>query len=484
MREFLDEDFLLQSEAARSLYHSYAVPMPIYDYHNHLPVQAIADDFCFENLTQAWLYGDHYKWRAMRTNGVAEPLVTGDGSDRDKFQAWAETVPYCLGNPLYHWTHLELKRYFDISGMVLNGQTADRIYQIANERLTTKDYSVRNLLRKQNVKLVCTTEDPLDSLDVHAQIQKEGGDIAVHTAWRPDKAMELSDTVAWNTWVDRLAALTDSDIKDYATFFEALWQRHEYFHDHGCRLSDHGMDRPYAMDRPASPDLDNLKQYMVNAKQKTQDIFHKARSGQVVNSNDQAWFKAVMMVEFAGMDSHRGWAQQLHIGALRNNSTRLFHKLGPDTGFDSIGDLEIAEPLSRFLDSMDVSNRLPKTILYNLNPRDNAVLATMTGNFQDGSVPGKMQFGAGWWFLDQKYGMEEHLKTLSSLGLLSRFVGMLTDSRSFLSFPRHEYFRRILCNFLGQQIEDGDLPCDMDLVGGMVQDICYNNAKAYFPMTA
>ncbi len=467
MKQFLDEDFLLQTETARLLYHSYAAKMPIYDYHCHLPVKQIADDHCFGNITQAWLYGDHYKWRAMRSNGVDERFCTGDATDEQKFQAWAETVPHCLCNPLYHWTHLELKRYFGVSGIVLNGQTAKKVYQACTEKLASPEYSTRNLLRMQNVKLVCTTEDPCDSLDHHQALAQQDLGLKVHTAWRPDKAMACEDVTALNAWIDTLAGLTDVDVKDYDSYLEAITKRHGYFHDNGCRLSDHGIEEAYAED-------------FTVAEIKT--IFASLRKGEEVSRADQLKFKSALMLEFGRMDAAKGWVQQLHLGALRNNNTRLYNSLGPDTGFDSIGDWNTAQALSKYLNRLDTSNELAKTILYNLNPRDNELMVTMIGNFQDGSVPGKMQFGSGWWFLDQKVGMENQIRSLSVLGLLSRFVGMLTDSRSFLSYPRHEYFRRILCNLLGNDVENGELPNDLDLLGNMVQDICFNNAKAYFPM--
>ncbi|MCP4452874.1 MAG: glucuronate isomerase [Planctomycetes bacterium] len=465
-KEFLSDDFLLQSDAASTLYHEYAKVMPIYDYHCHLPVADIANNTQFDNISQVWLYGDHYKWRAMRTNGVDERLCTGQGSDWDKFEAWAATVPYCMRNPLYHWTHLELKRYFGITDL-LSPKTAKAIYDGCNDKLNTPEYSVHGLMRSMNVKLTCTTEDPLDSLDHHAALAQSDFDIAVHTAWRPDKGMAAEDVASLNAWMDRLAELTDTDIADFASYLDALRVRHTYFHDHGCRLSDHGLETAHAAD---------YTQTQVDT------LFAQIRSGQPLNPGDQEMFKSAMMVEFALMDADRGWVQQLHMGALRNNNTRLFKQVGPDSGFDSIGDFDVARKLSRFLDRLDQTNQLPKTILYNLNPGDNHLLATMIGNFQDGSVAGKMQLGSGWWFLDQKDGMESQMRILSSLGLLSRFVGMLTDSRSFLSYPRHEYFRRILCNLIGQDVEHGELPHDMPWLGQMVQDICFNNAKAYFPM--
>jgi glucuronate isomerase len=441
--------------------------MPIYDYHCHLPVKEIAEDRQFKNVSQIWLAGDHYKWRAMRTNGVDERYCTGDAKDSEKFQAWAKTVPCCLRNPLYHWTHLELKRYFGISGIVLNEQTAERVYKAANEKLTSGEYSVRNLLRKMNVKLVCTTDDPLDSLEHHRAIRDSGFEIAVHPAWRPDKAMATEDIPALNRWIDRLQDLSHMEIKDFVYYMEALHKRHDFFHDNGCRLSDHGLDRVYAGDYTAE-EIDR--------------IFGLIRKGKTPKPEQALKFKSALLYEFAVMDTEKGWVQQFHLGAMRNNNSRMFSRLGPDIGFDSIGDWEIARDLSRFLDRLDRDGKLARTILYNLNPKDNEVMATLIGNFQDGSCPGKIQWGAAWWFLDQKDGMKRHMQALSSLGLLSRFVGMLTDSRSFLSYPRHEYFRRILCNLIGTDVEKGEIPADMDLLGRMVQDICFNNAKAYFPM--
>ncbi len=465
--QFLTEDFLLQTEAARRLYHDHAAKMPIYDYHCHLPAHQIASDHQFENLTQAWLCGDHYKWRAMRTNGVAEEYVTGAASDYEKFEKWAATVPYCLGNPLYHWTHLELKKPFGIAGKLLNPQTAKEIYHTCSEMLRSPEFSVRRIMRKMNVKLVCTTEGPLDSLEYHEKIQQDGFEVRVHTAWRPDQAMAVEDLQAFNAFIDKLEELCNLEIGDFHAYIGALRQRHDHFHKHGCRLSDHGLATAYAEDYTES----DIKR-----------IFAEMRSGKEPTGHEMLQFKSAMMVEFGLMDAERGWVQQLHLGALRNNTTRLFKTLGPDIGCDSMNDLEVAGPLSKFLDRLDVQGRLPKTILYNLNPRDNALLATMIGNFQDGSSPGKMQYGSGWWFLDQKDGMEEQMRILANMGLLSRFVGMLTDSRSFLSYPRHEYFRRTLCNLLGNDVETGLLPNDLDLLGKMVEDISYNNARDYFPM--
>ena len=465
MKNFMSEDFLLQTETAKTLYHQHAESMPIFDYHCHLSPQQIADDVRFENITQVWLYGDHYKWRAMRANGVAEKFITGDASDREKFEKWAQTVPYTLRNPLYHWTHLELRRYFGIDEL-LNPDTTDLVYEKSSEMLNSPAFSTRNMMRKMNVKAVCTTDDPLDSLEHHKKIKDDGFEIKVLPAWRPDKAMAPENLQTQNAWIDTLAEITDIDITTFSDYMEALEKRHHYFHENGCRLSDHGLEAAVA-DFSAS-------------KNEMESIFSKIRKKQELTPKEVLQFKSMMMLNFALMDWQKGWVQQLHLGAMRSNNTRMLNALGPDTGFDSIGDCFTAEPLSRFLDALDKTNRLPKTILYNLNPRDNEVLATMIGNFQDGSIPGKIQFGSGWWFLDQKNGMEKQIEALSNMGLLSRFIGMLTDSRSFLSYPRHEYFRRILCNLFGNDVENGLLPNDMSLLGEMVQNICFNNAKDYF----
>ena len=465
-KTFITDDFLLQNAPARKLYHEFAAKMPIYDYHCHLPPAEIAADKCFGNITQAWLYGDHYKWRAMRTNGVDEKFCTGDADDETKFLQWAQTVPYTIRNPLYHWTHLELRRFFGVDDL-LNGQSARAIYHAVSEKLNSPEYSVRNLMRKMNVKLVSTTEDPLDTLEHHQKIKQDGFEIAVHTAWRPDKAMAAENTTALNGWIDALAELTNIDIGSFQSYIDAIRQRHDFFHEHDCRLSDHGLESAYAEDY---------------TDQQIEAIFQKIRSGRTLETNDVLQFKSAMLYEFGIMDHEKGWVQQFHLGALRSNNSRMFASLGPDTGFDSIGDFEQARPLSRMLDRLDKQNKLTKTIVYNLNPADNEVICTMIGNFQDPAVPGKMQFGTSWWFLDQKDGMQRQITALSNMGLLSRFVGMLTDSRSFLSYPRHEYFRRVLCNLLGTDIVKGELPDDMDLLGPMVENICYNNAKNYFGM--
>ncbi|MDH4203084.1 MAG: glucuronate isomerase [Phycisphaerae bacterium] len=467
MKRFMDPDFLLQTKTAQTLYHEHAAPMPIFDYHCHLPPQQIADDSRFDNITQSWLAGDHYKWRAMRSNGVDEKYITGDASDREKFEKWAHTVPYTLRNPLYHWTHLELRRYFGIE-QLLNPDTAEAIYEKSSALLNSPEYSARNLMRKMNVKAVCTTDDPLDTLEHHQKIAAEGFEIKVLPTWRPDKAMAAENVTALNAYINKLAEITNTDISTMGDYDDALRKRHEYFHENGCRLSDHGLTAMVA-------DYSGLEK-----KGLMDPIFTKIRKEQELTPKEIDQFKSVMLVKFALMDWQKGWVQQFHLGAMRNNNTRMFNQIGPDTGFDSIGDYMTAESLSRFLDRLDQTDRLAKTILYNLNPRDNEVLATMLGNFQGGGIPGKMQFGSGWWFLDQKDGMEKQIEVISNMGLLSRFVGMLTDSRSFLSYPRHEYFRRILCNILGSDVENGLLPNDLPLLGQMVEDICFNNAKAYF----
>lgn len=464
MKAFLDQNFLLQSPTAQTLYHQYAAAMPIIDYHNHLVPQQIADDHQFENITQAWLYGDHYKWRAMRAHGVDEKYITGNASDEEKFMKWAETVPYTMRNPLYHWTHLELQRYFGVTE-VLNSASAKRIYDQCAALLKTPEYSVKNLLLKMNVKVLCTTDDPIDDLGYHKQIKASGYAIKVLPTFRPDKAMAVDDIATFNAYVKSLAQVVGYGIQDLSTYKKAIGERHDYFHACGGRLSDHGLEHIYAEDY---------------TEEQIAKIFGQLISGAHVSDHEKWQFKSAMLVYFAHLDHAKGWTQQFHLGALRNNNARLLGSLGPDTGFDSIGDFEQAKPLSKFLNHLDSTNQLAKTILYNLNPGDNELLATMTGNFQDGTIVGKMQFGSGWWFLDQKDGMERQINALSNMGLLSHFVGMLTDSRSFLSFPRHEYFRRILCNLMGQDVENGELPADMEWLGKLVKDISYTNASEFF----
>ena len=464
MKAFLNEDFLLQSPTAQTLYHDFAAKMPIIDYHNHLVPQQIAEDKQFDNITQIWLYGDHYKWRAMRAHGVDEKYITGNASDEEKFMKWAETVPYTMRNPLYHWTHLELQRYFGVTEL-LNKDSAKRIYDHCSALLRTKEFSVRNLLLKMNVKALCTTDDPIDNLSFHKQIAASGFSIKVLPTFRPDKAMGVDDELIFVEYVNALAEAASQSIRNLADYKAAIKSRHDFFHEAGCRLSDHGLEHIYAEEF---------------TNEEIELIFERLITGKLISKKEKWQFKSAMLVYFAHLDHARGWTQQFHLGAIRNNNARLLGALGPDTGFDSIGDFEQAKPLSAFLNHLDSTNQLAKTILYNLNPRDNELLATMTGNFQDGTIVGKMQFGSGWWFLDQKDGMEKQINALSNMGMLSHFVGMLTDSRSFLSFPRHEYFRRILCNLLGQDVENGELPADIAWLGKLVEDISYKNASAFF----
>ena len=464
MKKFLDENFLLHNKTAQALYHEYARSMPIIDYHNHLPPQQVADDVNFENLTQVWLYGDHYKWRAMRANGIDERFSTGTASDYEKFEQWAATVPYTLRNPLYHWTHLELQRYFNIDTL-LDAKSAKAIYEEATALLQSKEYSVRGLLRKMNVKALCTTDDPIDTLEHHQKIKADGFEIKVLPAFRPDKAMDVDDPQRFNEYVLKVEAAADVSVGNYADYLKALKKRHDFFHSMGAIVSDHGLEQIYAEDFTTEG---------INR------IFDKIRAGKALEHTENLQFKSAMLLEFARWDHEKNWVQQFHLGALRNNNARRLRDLGPDTGWDSIGDFSQAKALAKFMNRLDDDNQLAKTILYNLNPSDNELMATMIGNYNDGSVAGKVQFGSGWWFLDQKDGMTRQLNALSNMGLLSRFVGMLTDSRSFLSFPRHEYFRRLLCNLLGEEIENGELPNDLEWTGKIVQDICYNNAKQYF----
>lgn len=464
MKAFLNEDFLLQTRTAQFLYHDHAKLMPIIDYHCHLPPDDIANDRRFDNLTRIWLEGDHYKWRAMRTNGVDERYCTGGADDYEKFEKWAETVPYTMRNPLYHWTHMELKRPFGVE-KILNPSTAREVYATCTEQLSEPGFSARGLLKQFGVEVVCTTDDPADSLEYHQQLQAEKLDIKVLPTFRPDKSMAVEHPEAYNAYLQRLEALTNASIDHFIDLLDVLQQRVDFFHSLGGRLSDHGLETVFA---EAYTDAE------VNY------IFHKVRLGHHLEPLEVRKFKSALLVHLGQMYHEKGWAQQFHLGALRNNNTRMMRQLGPDTGFDSIGDFSQARSLSTFLDRLDTGNTLAKTILYNLNPGDNAIMATMIGNFNDGSIPGKMQFGSGWWFLDQKDGMEQQMNALSNMGLISRFVGMLTDSRSFLSYPRHDYFRRILCNLFGNDVENGELPNDLDWLGQLVENICYHNAKAYF----
>lgn len=466
MKKFLDKDFLLETETSKKLYHEHAAKMPIIDYHCHLNPEFIAKDRKFDNLGQIWLEGDHYKWRAMRTNGVDERFCTGkDTSDWEKYEKWAETVPYTMRNPLYHWTHLELKTAFGVE-KILKPETAKEIFDECTAKLRTPEYSARGLMKHYNVETICTTDDPIDSLEYHLALKKEGFEIKILPTWRPDKAMAVEVPSEFRAYIEKLSHVSGVSISKYADVLQALRVRHDFFAETGCRLSDHGIEEFYAED------------YTQN---EIDTIFNKVYGGKNLTNEEILKFKSAMLYEFAIMDWEKGWTQQFHYGAIRNNNTRLFKKLGPDTGFDSIGDFTVAKAMSKFLDRLDTNDKLAKTILYNLNPRDNDLITTMIGNFQDGSVAGKIQFGSGWWFLDQKPGMEAQMNSLSVLGLLSRFVGMLTDSRSFLSYPRHEYFRRILCNLIGRDVESGQLPAsEIDFLGKMVEDISYNNAKSFF----
>lgn len=460
---FITEDFLLSTPAARRLYHEFAEAEPILDFHCHLPPADVARNRRFNNLFEIWLEGDHYKWRAMRSNGVPERFCTGDATPYEKFLAWARTVPHTLRNPLYHWTHLELKRYFGINEL-LNEQTAKKIWDKANAKLAGSDLTTQGILRKFNVRAVCTTDDPTDTLEHHIAFARTGHPTKMYPSFRPDKALGVNNPKSFNAWVEKLAAVSDTEINNLNAFLDALRKRHEFFHRVGCRLSDHGLNHAYA-------------DFCTHAE--AEAIFQKARTGQLVTPDEHRRFATYLMLFFGRLYAEKGWVMQLHLGAMRNNNTRMFERLGPDTGFDSIGDWPQAEALARYLDALDREDALPKTIIYNLNPADNYVFATMLGNFQDGSVAGKIQSGSGWWFLDQKEGMEWQMNALSNLGLLSRFVGMVTDSRSFMSYCRHEYFRRVLCNLVGRDVEEGLLPRDYKLLGMMVRNICYNNAEEY-----
>ncbi|WP_183560288.1 glucuronate isomerase [Mucilaginibacter sp. SP1R1] len=464
MKNFLDQDFLLGTKTAQRLYHEFASELPIIDYHCHLPPDQIAADLNFENLTRVWLYGDHYKWRAMRANGVNEAFITGNKTDEEKFEKWAATVPYTLRNPLYHWTHLELQRYFGINEL-LSPVTASKIYAECNAKLQTPEFSVRNIITGKNVEVVCTTDDPLDNLADHQKIKQDGYAVKVLPAFRPDKAMNADDQHALNLYIDKLQTVSNIDIATFEDYLNALKSRHDYFAANGCQLSDHGLEEIYAEDYTDS---------------EIAAIFLKIRSQTALLPLEILKFKSAMLVYFAHWDHEKGWVQQFHLGALRNNNTRGLTQSGPDTGWDSIGDFKQGVALSKFLNRLDLDNRLAKTILYNLNPSDNELMASMTGNFNDGSVAGKVQFGSAWWFLDQKDGMTRQLNALSNIGLISRMVGMLTDSRSFLSFPRHEYFRRLVCNLFAEDIENGEMPNDITWTGKIIQDICYYNAKNYF----
>jgi glucuronate isomerase len=461
---FIHEDFLLGTRTARRLYHKFAESEPIFDYHCHLSPGDVARNRQFQNLFEIWLEGDHYKWRAMRTNGVAEKFCTGNAPAYEKFLAWAKTVPRTLRNPLYHWTHLELKRYFGISEL-LDEKSAKKIWDKTGEQLSKPALTTHGILKKFKVKLVCTTDDPVDTLSDHREFARSGHPTKMLPAFRPDNALTVHAPAQFNRWIEQLAAASNVDINSFGAFLTALKKRHDFFHSQGCRLSDHGMNHCYA---------DFCTEKIAAA------IFDKARKGEAASPEEHAQFASHMMLLFGLLDAKRGWVKQLHLGAMRNNNSRLVKRLGADKGFDSIGDYPQAKALAAYLDRLDAENALPKTIIYNNNPADNYIFASMIGNFQDGSVPGKIQYGSAWWFLDQKEGMEWQMNALSSLGLLSRFVGMVTDSRSFMSYPRHEYFRRTLCNLIGREVENGELPADDSLVGGLIRDICYTNAHGYF----
>ncbi|MEQ8811154.1 MAG: glucuronate isomerase [Imperialibacter sp.] len=463
MRPFLDHNFLLSNNTAEYLYFEHARDQPIVDYHCHLSPKDIAEDRRFKTLTEIWLEGDHYKWRAMRANGVNEKYCTGQASDYEKFEKWAETVPYTMRNPLYHWTHMELQRPFSIH-KILNPSSAREIYDEANEQLGAK-WTVRSILEEMKVETICTTDDPVDDLTYHQALQKEGYKIKVFPAFRADKVVLASDAVSFNAYLDRLEKAASQSISTLTDLLSALQGRHDFFASLGCKLSDHGLETFYAADFTEA---------------EAAKVFAELRSGKMPARADMLLYQSFMLHRLAHMDHEKGWTQQFHIGALRNNSKRMLDTLGPDTGFDSMGDFEHGRAMSRFFDRLDTTDQLAKTILYNLNSRDNELFATMAGNFNDGSTPGKMQYGSAWWFLDQKDGMEKQINALSNMGLLSRFVGMLTDSRSFLSYPRHDYFRRILCNLIGSDVENGELPNDREWLGKMVEDICYFNAKSYF----
>ena len=473
---FIHDDFLLETKQACELYHTYAKSLPIIDYHCHLPPAEIAGNKRWENIAQVWLYGDHYKWRQMRTAGIDERYCTGNASDREKFDRYAWLMPQALRNPLYHWSHLELKAYFGISDRLLSPATADSIWNESLSVIASPEFSARGLMMKSKVEVVCTTDDPVDTLEDHRSIAAEQSPIAnlkssisfpvqVRPTWRPDKCWAVANAPVFNAWTDKLASAVNADIKDFNGFLAALRQRHDFFHDAGCRLSDRGISFiPSEECTPAG----------------AASIFAKARAGKPVSPAEAMAFMAFMLHELAVMDAEKGWTTQVHYGVLRNNNSRRFAGLGPDTGFDSIGDWSSGEGMAKHFNGLDCIGKLPKTILYNINPGDNELIATMIGNFQDGVTPGKMQFGSGWWFLDQLDGMTRQIEALSQLGLLSRFVGMLTDSRSFLSYTRHDYFRRLLCAILGNDMARGRIPGDMALVGKMVADISYYNAREYF----
>ena len=465
-KQFLDKDFLLESMPACTLYHEYAAPMPIFDYHCHIPPSDILNDRQFNNLTEIWLGGDHYKWRVMRACGVDERFITGDAPAEEKFEAWARVVPRIVRNPLYQWTHLELQRVFGVDEL-LTPETAREIYSHCTALLGKKEFSARSIIRKFRVEALCTTDDPSSTLEEHRKIRDSGFEIIVAPAFRPDRALEGHLPERFNPWLDRLAELAEVKIDSFGRFIECLWKRHQYFHDNGCRLSDYGIETCYASDWNS---------------EEVEGSFSLLRRGRALSGEALLRYRSAVLYELLSMDASQGWTQQLHLGAMRNNNSRMLARLGPDTGYDAMGDFEQGRNLSRLLDRLERTGKLGKTIVYSLNPRDNDMIPSILGCFQDGTVPGKMQMGSAWWFTDTKDGMTRQIEALSAVGVLSRFVGMLTDSRSLLSYPRHEYFRRILCNIIGGDVERGELPEDYSLLGGMVRDICYNNAKEYFDL--
>ena len=465
VKPFMDANFLLTTETAQHLYHNHASKMPIIDYHCHLSPKMIAEDYRFKTITELWLGGDHYKWRAMRANGVNEKYITGDASDWEKFQKWAETVPYTFRNPLYHWTHLELRTAFGITE-TLNPESAKRIYDACNAKLAEEGMSARGLMKHYQVEVVCTTDDPIDSLEYHRSIRESGFEVKVLPTWRPDKAMAVNDSAAYKKYISQLGEVSGIQIQTYAQLLQALKARHDFFASEGCKVADHGVSAfPWAACTEAEATT----------------LFAKVISGNELTAEEVTKLQTAILLELCRMNHAKGWVQQLHFGPMRNVNSRMFRQLGPDTGFDTIGDYSNGQALARFLDALNVDDKLAKTILYNINPGENAVIGAMAANFQDGITPGKIQFGSGWWFNDQIDGMEQQMNTLSLQGLLSRFVGMLTDSRSFVSYPRHEYFRRILCNLVGKDVQEGLIPeCEMPRVEAMIEDICYKNAKQYF----
>ncbi len=468
-KTFINDDFLLNTPAAQRLYHDYAKDMPILDYHSHLPVKQLADDQRFDNLTQVWLYGDHYKWRAMRAAGCGEEYCSGiptAAGDYERFEAWARTVPQTLGNPLYHWAHLELKRYFGIDAL-LSGDTAKEIYAAANAQIAKPEFSARSLVKRSNVRALCTTDDPTDDLKDHARLAGENWGVKVFPAWRPDKALAADNPEFMKIWLNKLEAASGKTVASYRGLLDALWDRHQFFHRHGCRISDYGIERPYA------------KSF---SEIEAEVAFVRIRAGHALQGDELEGYRSALLHDMLVMDAAQGWVQQLHLNAKRNNRRKAFQERGPDTGYDCMGEFPVLDNLVALLDRLDSEGALGKTILYDLNPRNDDLLATVIGSFQDGSVPGKMQLGSAWWHNDHFAGMLKQMTALASIGLLSRFVGMLTDSRSFLSYPRHEYFRRLLCRKLGTEMEGGEIPADFALVGNMVKDICYNNAAAYFQL--